>query len=351
MPSQTAVVDEVRTTIGVGGGPGPARPTRVAVTLLGRFEVRVDGRTIASSRWSRRQSAALVKLLALTPARSLHREQVIDALWPGLAVDDAAPRLHKAAHYARRTLGHRDAVVLSAETVRLCPDDDVQVDAMRFQQLAESAVQSGGVAAAKGALAVYDGEVLPQDLYEPWVEQHRLHLGRLYVELLHQAGDWHQALAVDAADESAHLALVQRYADRGDRAAALRQLDQLDRVMRHDLGLEPSGRASDLRRRVLAAAPEMPSTSQDTADGAAGGAQRDGVAETMLRTGRRLRSQMTVACPGRPAAGPPDGTVAAHSVRSCSSETASMTHGRSSRVVTQTAPTTTRATAAVARRM
>ena len=267
MPTRTAVVDADRTTIAAGRGPVPARPapTRVAVTLLGRFEVRVDGRTIASNLWSRRHSAALVKLLALTPARSLHREQVIDALWPGLAVDDAAPRLHKAAHYARRTLGHRDAVVLSAETVRLCPEDDVQVDAMRFQQLAESAVQSGGVAEAKGALAVYDGEVLPQDLYEPWVEQHRLHLGRLYVELLHQAGDWHQALAVDAADESAHLALVQRYAERGDRAAALRQLDQLDRVMRHELGLEPSERALDLRRRVLAAAPGRSSTSQDTA--------------------------------------------------------------------------------------
>ena len=269
MPTRTAVVDADRTTIPSGRGPMPAGPaaTRVAVTLLGRFEVRVDGRTIASSHWSRRHSAALVKLLALTPARSLHREQVIDALWPGLTVDDAAPRLHKAAHYARKALGHRDAVVLSAETVRLCPEDDVQVDAMRFQQLAESAVQSGGVAEAKGALAVYDGEALPQDLYEPWVEQHRLHLGRLYVELLHQAGDWHQALAVDAADESAHLALVQRYAERGDRAAALRQLDQLDRVMRRELGLEPSERALNLRRRVLAAA-GRPFTSQDEAGGA-----------------------------------------------------------------------------------
>ena len=63
--------------------------------------------------------------------RSLHRELVIDALWPDLGMDDAAPRLHKAAHYARRALGHRDAVVLSAEAVRLCPDDDVQVDVMR----------------------------------------------------------------------------------------------------------------------------------------------------------------------------------------------------------------------------
>ena len=182
------------------------------MTLLGGFEVRVDGRTISPRHWSRRHSAALVKLLALAPGRSLHREQVIDALWPDLDIDDAAPRLHKAAHYARKALGHRDAVVLSADTVRLCPQDDVHVDATRFQQFAVSAIADGGIAAAKAALAVYDGELLPQDLYEPWAEQHRLHLSRLYTELLHQAEDWHQALAADPTDEPAHLALAQRYA-------------------------------------------------------------------------------------------------------------------------------------------
>jgi DNA-binding SARP family transcriptional activator len=227
---------------------------RVEVTLLGGFAVRIDGREISSNHWSRRHSAALVKLLAITPGRSLHREQLIDALWPDLSIDDAAPRLHKAAHYARKALGHQDAVVLSAETVRLCPQDDVHVDVVQFQQLAASAVEIGGIAAAKGALAVYGGELLPHDLYEPWAEHLRRLLGRLYLELLHQAEDWHQALTADPADEPAHLALVQRYAERGDRAAALRQLDQLDQVMRRELGLEPSGRARDLRRQVLATA-------------------------------------------------------------------------------------------------
>ena len=233
-------------------------PVQVEVRLLGGFQVRVDGQLLPPHRWSRRHGAALVKLLALAPGRCLHREQVIDALWPDLRVDRAAPRLHKAAHYARRALGHRSAVVLDAETVRLCPDDHVQVDGARFQQQAESAVADGSIAAAKAALALYGGELLPQDLYEPWAEESRQHLSRLYAELLHQARDWHQVLAADPTNEPAHLALAQRYLDRGDRGAALRQLDELDRVMRDELGLGPGQRAEELRRRAASVPSDRP---------------------------------------------------------------------------------------------
>lgn len=255
MATQTGVLDDVRTTTGRIHQSEPAGQTRtqVEVTLLGGFQVRVDGRAIPPDRWSRRHSAALVKLLALTPGRSLHREQVIDALWPDLDTDAAAPRLHKAAHYARKALGHRDAVVLSAAAVSLCPNDDVHVDMVQFRQLAESAVRDGDAASARHALAVYAGELLPRDLYEPWAEPHRLHLKRLYLEMLHLTEDWHLALAADPADESAHLALARRYAERGDRVGALRQLDQLDTVVREELGLEPSQRALDLRRQVVQA--------------------------------------------------------------------------------------------------
>ena len=55
---------------------------RVEIDLLGGFAVRIDGRAVPAAEWRRRQAAALVKLLALAPRRTLHREQVIDALWP-----------------------------------------------------------------------------------------------------------------------------------------------------------------------------------------------------------------------------------------------------------------------------
>lgn len=254
MATQTALLDDIRTTRlpprqrGVQGPPS----TRVEVRLLGDFEVRVGLRTVPASSWTRRHSAALVKLLALSPGRSLHREQVLDALWPDLDLDQSAPRLHKAAHYARKTLGHRDAVVLSAETVRLYPGAEVGVDATLFQRAAEVAVGAGDAAAARAALALHGGVLLPYDPYEPWAEQHRGHLARLHTELLHQAEAWHQALAADPADETAHLALARRYAAAGDLAAALRQLDHLEEEMRRDLGMAPSTQAATLRRQFTA---------------------------------------------------------------------------------------------------
>jgi DNA-binding SARP family transcriptional activator len=133
----------------------------VRVRLLGGFDVVVEGRPVPPAEWRRRSAAGLVKLLAVQPGRRLRREQVIDALWPDLLVDEAAPRLHKAAHYARGALGARDAVVLADDVVTLLPGAHVRVDVEEFERAADA-----GVVAA--ALAAHGGELLPDDLYEPW---------------------------------------------------------------------------------------------------------------------------------------------------------------------------------------
>jgi hypothetical protein len=46
------------------------------VTMLGRFELAVDGVPGAEGNRARRHAAAVVKVLALAPGRRLHREQV-----------------------------------------------------------------------------------------------------------------------------------------------------------------------------------------------------------------------------------------------------------------------------------
>ncbi len=76
----------------------------IQITLLGRFAVTVDGVPVAESNWRRRHAAALVKVLAMAPGRRLHREQIIDLVWPDDTIDEAAPKLHKAAHFARRAI-------------------------------------------------------------------------------------------------------------------------------------------------------------------------------------------------------------------------------------------------------
>src|SRR5262245_59324341 len=116
----------------------------VDVRLLGRFEVTVDGRIVPPTAWSRRrQAASLVKLLALTPGCRLHREQVIDALWPGLSVETAAPRLRQAAHHVRTATGLSGSVVSSGGLIMLFPDAEVRVDTVAFEAAAVVAAASG----------------------------------------------------------------------------------------------------------------------------------------------------------------------------------------------------------------
>ena len=63
----------------------------VRIDMLGGFSVTVDDVAVPDDAWSRRHAAGLVKLLALARGRRMHREQVVDALWP-----DLSPRRRRA---------------------------------------------------------------------------------------------------------------------------------------------------------------------------------------------------------------------------------------------------------------
>jgi DNA-binding SARP family transcriptional activator len=140
------------------------------ITVLGAFTVVLDGRTIDPAHWRRRSAASLVKALALAPDRRLHREQLIELLWPELSLADAAPRLHKAVHFARRALG-AEALAWVGDTLALLPGRDVQVDVTRFEAAARAALQSG--TGVDDALALFTGELLPEDRYESWTVARR----------------------------------------------------------------------------------------------------------------------------------------------------------------------------------
>jgi DNA-binding SARP family transcriptional activator len=224
----------------------------IQITLLGRFSVAVDGLVVPDNAWSRRHAAVLVKVLALAPGRRLHREQLIDQVWPDDTIEEAAPKLHKAAHYARRALGVANAVVLRGENATLLPDAEATVDVVRFDELARRALADGDVVAARKALSIYGGELLPEDRYELWAEERREQLRLRHLELLRLDGRWADVLELDPSDEAAHFALMRRHAADGDRHGALRQFERMDRTLRRELGVTPGRDAVQLRDRLLA---------------------------------------------------------------------------------------------------
>ena len=80
------------------------KPEAVRVKMLGGFSVRVGSRAIGHNEWRLKNAAALVKLLALAPAHRLHREQVMDLLWPDSGLKAASNSLRRILHSARRVL-------------------------------------------------------------------------------------------------------------------------------------------------------------------------------------------------------------------------------------------------------
>jgi predicted ATPase/DNA-binding SARP family transcriptional activator len=223
---------------------------RAEIRLLGGFEVVVDGHRIPPESWRRRDAAGLVKLLGLSRGHRLLREQVLDALWPDLLVEQAAPRLHKAAHYARATLGAPTSVVLEADAVSLFPDADLAVDVDAFDHAA-AAARPGGTGRAADAVELYTGDLLADDLYEPWAEEPRAVRRQRYLDLLRALGRWELLLEADPLDEEAHLQLVNSHLAQGDRHAALAHLDRMEELLARELGTGPNQAAAALREQAL----------------------------------------------------------------------------------------------------
>ena len=230
----------------------PADRPPDTIDLLGGFAVRVGGTPVDPSHWRRRPAANVVKLLALAPDLRLHREQVIDALWPDASVVDAAPRLHKAVHYARRALGGNDTVATTGNSLNLLPGREPRVDVVAFEAAATEALERGAPGSAETALAAYGGELLPDDRYEPWTEARREHVEHLRRQLLRANGRWSELLAIDPTDEAAHVALINAGVERGDRAGALAQYDRLVATLDEQLGVPPGPDAQAARAAATA---------------------------------------------------------------------------------------------------
>ena len=228
---------------------------RVQVRLLGRFEVVVDGRPVPARSWRRQAASRLVKLLALQPGYRLHREQVIDALWPDVPLDTGATRLHTAAHYARTALGEPDSIVISQGVVALFPAQTVEVDVAGFEHAVAAAREKGDAQSAAAAAALYPGPLLPEDLYEPWSEEMRDLLQLRYREMLRAAGLFEALVADDPLDEDAQVDLVRDLLRQGRRRDARQALDRMAEVLERELGVELPEAAQQLREELEASTP------------------------------------------------------------------------------------------------
>ncbi len=240
----------------------------IRIYLFGDFRVLVDDRLLTDSAWRSRKAATLVKLLALAPNYTLHRDQILDTIWPELDPDAAANNLHYTLHTARRLLGtpSDECLVLRDELVRLGTKDDVWIDVVAFEEAASRARLTDDIAAHRTAVALYTGDLLPGDLYQDWASSRRDDLRNQQLSLLlrlarlaESAGErgeaievLHRALAGDPLLEEAHVELMGVLARSGQRQQALRQYDQLRQILKRELDAEPDESSRSAYEDILA---------------------------------------------------------------------------------------------------
>ena len=251
----------------------PARaPEAVRVRMLGGFSVSVGSRVIEESEWRLKRAAGLVKLLALAPGHSMHRERVEDLLWKEPGARRVDGKLRYAIHVARRVMEPTPVgtssryLSLRGGRLALCPEGELWVDVEGFEEAVAAARRSRELAAYEAAIDLYAGDLLPQDLYEQWAEDRRAQLRSEYLELLlelaalcEERGEHEPAIGAlraavneEPANEEAHSGLMRLYAACGRRRAALGQYERLVEALARELSAEPGEDSRQLHEEIVA---------------------------------------------------------------------------------------------------
>lgn len=257
----------------------PAAPTPPAATddlrirLLGGFHVSCSERVVEDGQWRLSKARGLVKLLALSAGHQLHREQVIDYLWPDLTPDAATNNLHQVLFAVRRTLAGvigpaaspAQVVTIQRQILRLSPPVPLWIDALVFEGLVDAALRSSDPADAYLSIDLYAGDLLPEDRYEPWADEPRerlrerylavlLHLARLHEErdeLAPAIDVLRRLIAADPTQELAHIGLMRLYALTGRAQQALRQYQRLRDILEREIDALPSREADRLYAAIV----------------------------------------------------------------------------------------------------
>ncbi len=177
----------------------------------------------------------------------------IDLLWPDDTVDEAAPKLHKAAHFARKAIDVPNAVVLRGDIVALAPETDTTIDVVQFEEIARRALADDDLVAARTRPHPLPGRAAPRATA---TKTGRRTVASSFASATStcsgSTAGGRPSSRSTRATRSPISRSMRRHAANGDRHAALRQFERLDRAMRGELGVAPGREAIALSDRLLA---------------------------------------------------------------------------------------------------
>jgi len=242
---------------------------------LGGFGVVVAGRNIDLGKWKRKQAVTLLKYLITRIDRPVHRERLLDCLWPDVDQSRGWGRLKVTAYYLRHELrasGMSDEVVKTIGDAYLLRRDAVWLDADAFERLVtegrtlqDQAQWSDALNRYVDAQRLYRGDYLEQEIYADWCAEERERLRELYLEMLARTAECHaalgqyaevveichKALVFDPCRERFHSLLMEYLVKDGRSDLALAQYRHCQHVLAREFGTEPLPETQRLYQKIL----------------------------------------------------------------------------------------------------
>ena len=234
--------------------PRAAHPRSIRLVLLGGFSLVVDGREVELAPMTER----IVALLALAGRTS--RARIAGTLWPDASEQHASACLRSGIWRANRAV---PAVITSTRfTLDLGPG--VEVDVHRFLTVAATGLDSQSLTPASDALGTLEhgGDLLPE-WDDEWLLADRERLRQVHLHVLEEQAERlsrarryapaldaaFAALVTDPVRESTHRTIIRIHLAEGNPTVARRAYLACRRVLRRDLGIEPS----EITTRMLGA--------------------------------------------------------------------------------------------------
>lgn len=247
--------------------------TPILVRVLGPLKIEsTHGTAIYKEISKKRKMLKLFKLLILRGNRGVHREEVLEALWADQPAASAANNLHALVFRLRKLFEDQDVLEFAEDRLRL-KADIVTVDASLLEQLlleadnaARSSDQESLLRILEEASQLYHGEFFEFDPYFEGAAERRDAIAQKYRSLIGRACDLlskagkhdlalplaEQALRLEKTDEDAWRFLLSSLVELGKRGEALKKYEELKRVLKRELQVEPDEKTEDIIRKIRA---------------------------------------------------------------------------------------------------
>lgn len=207
-----------------------------------------------------RKAQLLLAHLLLHPGQLRPRERLVDLFWPDAEEAKAERSLNQTIYVLRNLLEPKGTpkgayLITKQRAVQFNSDSDVWVDIHKFESLlkkSDQATDQEQIELLNQATALYQGDLL-EGSYDDWCLEARESFRTLYINGLKTLIDHHaaqnefdvaidyakQSLSKDPFQEETHRQLMYLHSASGDRAAALRQYQELEQMLQDELEVEP----------------------------------------------------------------------------------------------------------------